>query len=316
MDHPLTENENMNRTHTQPQKHQNQPLCNLWRNIRSPFTIPASCHTCRDEHWEQFDADKAGCLKCGKLHLCTEGRCHTVLTESHFACTLTGFITKNQNFQQQYVENGPTTMTVEKQKKRWITHDQIEYWFERVTQSDKWKACMEKEMNRIFDKMNNMFFKVAKQWKIMNRHPNVIDIFTEVRVKMGYIRIPLINIDRELYDRVTQLSILHIMQFTTTFRTQLMKVIPVAKTNSLIIGLIYMLRHGLIVLDSLTILPCFSLLKRLLPMETCLKSHFHVQCKIITETENIIKSMLKSINEHKLRSIIEKNYNKQLPMII
>jgi hypothetical protein len=292
-------------------------FCSIWRKIRGPFRIPATCHRCKDRDWDVFDVDKAGCLKCGRIHACADGKCRAISVLSHSVCPITGFVTKTQNFQQQYVDGMVSLQSAEPHRRRWVTLDQVEFWFEHLTRSEKWKGCMEKELNRIHDKLSNMFFKIAKQWKIeQNITPNVVDLFTQVKIRLGFLRIPLINMDENLYCKLTKLCVLHVMQFAATFRSRLVKLVPVAKLHSLIVGLIYMLRHGLVVLGSLTILPSFPELKRLLPIETCLKTFFHIPCKIITETENMVKTMLKKINENELRMMIEQNYDKNLAIVM
>ena len=47
----------------------------MWTRIRGPFLMPKSIHHCKDEDWELFDCDHAGCLVCGKLHKCRPGEC-------------------------------------------------------------------------------------------------------------------------------------------------------------------------------------------------------------------------------------------------
>ena len=53
--------------------------------------------------------------------------------------------------------------------------------------------------------------------------------------------------------------------------------------------------------DTLQVIPRIPLLRRLLPMETCLKAHFKIPCKIITEVENITKVALKTLDRRKLK---------------
>ena len=45
-------------------------------------------------------------------------------------------------------------------------------------------------------------------------------------------------------------------------------------------------------------------LRRLLPMETSLKAHFKVPCKIITETENTVKNALKRMDRRRLKALM------------
>jgi hypothetical protein len=65
-----------------------------------------------------------------------------------------------------------------------------------------------------------------------------------------------------------------------------------------------MLRHGLVMYDTIHIIPRIPALRRLLPMETSLKAHFKVPCKIITETENTVKNALKRMDRRRLKALM------------
>ena len=94
------------------------------------------------------------------------------------------------------------------------------------------------------------------------------------------------------------------MTFTGNFRWVLSPFVPVVKLDLFVIGLIYMLRHGLVMYDTLHVIPRIPALRKLLPMETSLKAHFKVPCKIITETENTVKNALKKMDRKKIRSLM------------
>ncbi len=40
----------------------------IWLRLRRPFRYPGSGHTCL---WESYDADRAGCTLCCRLHRCS-----------------------------------------------------------------------------------------------------------------------------------------------------------------------------------------------------------------------------------------------------
>ena len=50
-----------------PRAPQQHPLDRVWTRLRGPFGYPSRGHECQ---WERFDADRAGCLLCGKVHVC------------------------------------------------------------------------------------------------------------------------------------------------------------------------------------------------------------------------------------------------------
>lgn len=76
-------------------------------------------------------------------------------------------------------------------------------------------------------------------------------------------------------------------------------VITEAKLRSAAIGLLYMLRQGIIVHD-LVVLPRLRRLEDILPLENHLEVIFGVRAKCITETENVVKIILRSVTKQQL----------------
>ena len=70
------------------------------------------------------------------------------------------------------------------------------------------------------------------------------------------------------------------------------------------IGLLYLLRTGVVAFDTLQVVPRVPALRRLLPMETRLKAQFHIPCKIISGVENITKIALKALDRRKLKAMM------------
>lgn len=76
-------------------------------------------------------------------------------------------------------------------------------------------------------------------------------------------------------------------------------VITEAKLRSAAIGLLYMLRQGIIV-HELVVLPKLRRLEDILPLENHLDVLFGVRAKCITETENVVKIILRSVTKQQL----------------
>ena len=60
-----------------------------------------------------------------------------------------------------------------------------------------------------------------------------------------------------------------------------------------------MLRHGIIV-HELVVLPRLPVLERILPLESHLDLFFGVKAKCITETENVVKIIFRSVTKQQL----------------
>jgi len=76
-------------------------------------------------------------------------------------------------------------------------------------------------------------------------------------------------------------------------------VVTDAKLKTTAIGLLYMMRQGIIV-HELVVLPRLSCLEALLPLENHLGVFFGVKAKCITETENVVKIILRSVTKQQL----------------
>ncbi len=65
------------------------------------------------------------------------------------------------------------------------------------------------------------------------------------------------------------------------------------------VGLLYLLRNGIIVHDTV-VLPKLQVLDVVLPLESHLQTFFGIRAKCITETENVIKIILRHVTKHQL----------------
>ena len=76
-------------------------------------------------------------------------------------------------------------------------------------------------------------------------------------------------------------------------------VVTEAKLRSATVGLLYMIRQGIVV-HEMVVLPRIQSLETLLPLENHLDLFFGVKAKCITETENVVKIVLRSITKQQL----------------
>ena len=76
-------------------------------------------------------------------------------------------------------------------------------------------------------------------------------------------------------------------------------IITEARLQNLAVGVLYLLRNGIIVHETV-VLPKLPVLDLLLPSESQLFTFFGVRAKCITETENIIKIILRNVSKQQL----------------
>ena len=283
-------------------------LVRMWWSVRGPFVLPTRCHECAMDDWEVFDVDKAGCRTCGRVHHCGHtGECVQFADHDHFTCEITGCWIRDRNFQQSYTDTAmiahPTAPT-DVAARPWVEPGQVARWLHVLLASEQAQACLAREIRRVAEKASCAFSRVAKAFKVAGRAPDVLAMFAETRFVLGSLRVPAKLPEGHALTEMVQECTHAIVTFTGAFRWALTPYVPPLKLDYFVIGLVYMLRHGLLMHDTLQIIPRIPVLRRLLPMETSLKAHFKVPCKIITETENTVKNALKRMDRRRLKALM------------
>ena len=287
------------------------PIYAIWHRVRSPFRMPKGCHDCEIDDWEIFDIDKAGCIHCGRLHQCRDGgECQGEMDRDHQACEITGCWIRSRNFQQGYSDTampmpgrGYHQLTPPKQ---WVESTHVTRWLRTLVHSDTSKRCIAREISRVKDKASVAFARVAKGFKLEGRPPCMLQILAQTRFVLGSLRIPCKISSQKMFDDLLCECAAAILSFTSCFRKVLMPHVPPARLDHFVIGLIYLLRSGIVMFDTLQVVPRIPVLRRLLPMETSLKMHFKIPCKIITEVENIVKITLKALDRRRIKAMVGK----------
>jgi hypothetical protein len=287
------------------------PIYAIWHRVRAPFAMPKACHDCSMDDWEVFDVDKAGCVHCGRLHLCKDGgECMGTMEGDHQACEITGCWIRNRNFQQGYTDTataagasghyhhqgGTSYHPSHQPPKQWVESTHVMRWLHTLVFSDTAKQCISREIQRVQDKATVAFARVAKGFKLEGRPPCLLQMLAHTRYVLGSLRIPCKVSTQQMFDDLARECVEAILRFTSCFRKVLMPHVPSAKLDHFVIGLIYLLRSGIVMFDTVQVVPRIPVLRRLLPMETSLKMHFKIPCKIITEVENITKITLKALD--------------------
>jgi hypothetical protein len=270
--------------------------------------LPQNCHSCTLDDWELFDVDKAGCRQCGRFHHCRDGGdCVGFMESDHQSCEITGCWIRTRNFQQGFTDtampSGSSSVSVS-DGRMWVEGNHVVRWLHILVNSDTAKRCINREINRVSDKASVAFARIAKTFKLEGRPPNMLEMLAETRFVLGNLRVPCRVSGQPMFDELTKACVVAILTFTGNFRKVLMPHVPMLKLDHFVIGLIYLLRNGIVMFDTLHVIPRIPSLRRLLPMETCLKAHFRIPCKIITEVENITKIALKSLDRKKVKTLL------------
>ena len=228
------------------------------------------------------------------------------IKDDHQACEITGCWIRSRNFQQGYTDTAmPSSVTIPPLlTKQWVEGDQILRWLHTLIFSETSRQCIAREIRRLGDKAAAAFARVARTYKVEGKEPDVLGMFAQTRYALGSLRMPCRLGSQAEFDELADVCVRAILNFTSAFKKVLMPHVPPAKMDYLVVGLIYLLRTGVVAFDTLQVVPRVPALRRLLPMETSLKSQFRIPCKIITEVENITKIALKALDRRQLKAML------------
>jgi len=172
-----------------------------------------------------------------------------------------------------------------------------------VLSSDITVQCCEKEKTKLRNRLRWSFMKNIRSFKMkrVTNAPNLIVLISSIAVDIENYRLPIMNDTMSLRKELADVCAQAIFKFTCSMTTSSAAFTLNLEAKTMIIGLLYLLRSGL-VHRSITILPQYRQLVYLLPPENYINL-FGVKSKIITETENIVKCHLRTLSDTQIKDI-------------
>ena len=265
----------------------------VWRSIRGPFY---TIQCLRDDHqWERFHSDQAGCLLCGSIHQCSasvslnhENCPLSVRADGHASCTITGLLIPSLcTSTEEYLPHtrfdalsgaGETPYDRLEKLSNDVTYILSNFLFHR-----KMAMCKAKENKKKLHKFNINLVKHLKSFKASHplTLPNLPTIITQTLYETPHL---------VLSHMPTQAHLDTAARFITKCLHELGE--PPGSRQSMVIGLLYLMKSGLI-MNNCYWLPKFEDLNYCLPHENSLEKFFGISIKIICETENEVKLLLR-----------------------
>lgn len=145
----------------------------VWRRVRRPFRVPHCCG--RGCTWEIYDIDKAGCLRCGRSHVCYSNAVDSVcplveLDDQSRACSITGFVLNEvRHAHKEFSEN---VGFFHEDVSRHSLNEEIYGVVASILKGHKAALCREQENMKLHAKLETHMFKQMKLFKL--KHPNVL----------------------------------------------------------------------------------------------------------------------------------------------
>lgn len=276
-----------------------------------------------------MDINTAVCSFCGSLHVCnTSLGCETVANEDgHDVCVVTACVVKDLAYcSTEFVQTAAHVPRVLPGRARVDKHtsssdvqqggcrelagaqDTMEHLFAVVSvycaellYGPKWQQCMQVERDKSDARQQSVFLRYLKLFKIQNQGklPNLelaaCAVLNHVPKLRCGLRIPEAS-RRKLATWCTETILRHIL----LLQHLQPKLITEIKIRGIVVGLLYQMRNGVVV-HGVVVLPRCSMLSNVLPMEIFLGPVFDIRSKCITETENIVKTVLRVVDKERLR---------------
>ena len=269
--------------------------------VCEPFCLPSVIHRCMPDDFENIDVDEAGCRWCGAVHKCGVDKCVLSEQEGHKVCEITGFcvctkVWSNNEFVDTVAHLGeayqPQLQTVDP--------CMVEYWVEDMLIGHR--GVLESEIANNRARRVIVLTRILKHYKVNHKPVNMVDVLTCLVNATNNLREPLLLEHDELRPVIVQ-CINIIVGFCGKLFAIKSAVPSNIKMHGFVVGVLYLVRTGLIINDSVELLPRVPVLYYLLPSETQLRRVFGLSTRIMTETENMIKKTLKNMSASQLRNI-------------
>jgi hypothetical protein len=173
----------------------------------------------------------------------------------------------------------------------------------RVLCSETTTQCVHKEQVKLRNRLRWSFMRHVRSCKMrrVESPPNVIVMISRIAADIENYRLPIMNDTARLRRDLAYSCAQDIFKFTCSMTQSNASFTMNLDAATMVIGLLYLLRSGL-VHNNMTVLPRCRALTYLLPPENYI-SMFGVKSKIITECENIVKCHLRTLTDNGIKAI-------------
>lgn len=256
----------------------------IWRRVRRPFRYP-SCRACT---WEVYDANQAGCLRCGRHHLChaniVDNRCPLEQCDDNSrVCRITGFVLPEVRH-----AHGEYTDTIVLQERQVQVQDidsEVESVVFCLLLSQRAVECRERENAKQYTRLAQHMHRQMKAFKLWKpgQLPVVPHLLASAIAQEKYWRF-IEAASEELARQCSRQITICLLEL----RAKGAKLASGTRLRDLVCGMLYMLKTGLSFQDRV-LLAAIPEVDRCLPHENKIESYFGISSKVICMTENEVK---------------------------
>lgn len=268
---------------------------NLWRKVRRPFRYPV-CIKC--SAWEVYDANQAGCLKCGQHHFChtnaVDNQCPLIECDDRTrVCTITGFVLPEVRHAKDEFVEGMTYSCSARNSAFQDINTEVTGVVANFLTSARARVCTDNENAKQNMRLAQHMLRQMKNYKFSHpgEMPNVCWILAQAMKQEKYWRF----IERASEELVHH-SAKHITKCLLAIKGKGVKITSGTRLRDLVCGLLYMLKTGL-TYQNQVILPAIPEVERCLPHENKIEVYFGISSKTICMTENEVKFIFRESHQ-------------------
>ncbi len=261
----------------------------VWHRVRRPFRYP-SCRACT---WEVFDSGEAGCLKCGRHHVCHSNAvdCVCPLIECDDrtrVCSITGLVLREVRHSREEFSDCvvcPDSGSCKNMGTATVVYEEVLHAAQGLLCSRAARECRENENAKQTQRLCNHMLRQMKHFKLVcpGQQPNVCVILGLAISQEKYWRFI-----EQASDELVRKAAQAVHECMVAMLRRGLKITPGTRTRDLVCGLLYMLKHGLFYHERM-ILSHIPEVERCLPHENKVEAYFGVSSKVICMTENEVK---------------------------
>lgn len=265
----------------------------IWRKVRRPFRYPQ----CRQCIWEVYDANLAGCLKCGRCHECklnaVDNRCCLITCDdASRVCDITGFILPE--VRHAATEYTDTATYSEPARVHRDMEGEVHSILSTYLGSPHARSCRNAENAKLYARLTQHLFKTLKLFKVDHprQSPNICHMLAAALARersWHFIEEPSEALVRQCSH--------HIEKCLRDLQDKGVKITSGMRMQEMVCGLLFMLQNGLIY-RTRVLLPAVPEIQRCLPPENKIRTFFGVSSKIICMTENEVKMVFREIYQN------------------
>ena len=267
--------------------------------LRRPFRYPA----CKAHVWEVYDSDAAGCLKCGRMHLCASNAVDctcplAVCDDMSRVCTITGNVLREvRHAEEEFTDTcaAPIEREVEPDARDPLAcaaalEREVQRVVSRLLEGPAARRYRDEENARQARKVAAGLHKSLRGAKLrgLEGYPCVLWHLAEVVAQernLRFIGSASLRLKLECVQRITACLL--------DLRAKGIRVAHGEKMDGLVCGLLYLLRTGL-TYKSHVLLSAIEEVAGCLPYENKLEAYFGISSKNICESENMVKLLFRT----------------------